>query len=108
MYHGSIYGVREKKPAQLVCLDTSGNEIWRSGSEHQFGLGPYLIADGLIYLLGDDGTLTLAEASLRGYRQLAQARVLDGHDAWGPMALVGSRLILRDFTRMICLDVGEP
>ncbi|MBN2581078.1 MAG: PQQ-like beta-propeller repeat protein [Pirellulales bacterium] len=105
-YNGYLYGVRDKD-RQLVCLDASGKEVWRSGSEHRFGLGPYLIADGLIYVLDDDGVLTLAEAAPQGYRQLAQARVLDGHDAWGPMALVGSRLILRDFTRMTCIDIGE-
>jgi outer membrane protein assembly factor BamB len=29
----------------------------------------------------------------------------DGFDAWGPMALVGGRLVLRDMTRMTCLDL---
>jgi outer membrane protein assembly factor BamB len=30
----------------------------------------------------------------------------DGVDCWGPMALVGGRLIVRDMTRMVCLDVA--
>ena len=34
-----------------------------------------------------------------------QAQVLTGHDSWGPMAMAGGRLILRDLTRMVCLDV---
>jgi outer membrane protein assembly factor BamB len=66
-----------------------------------------LIADGLIYVLDDNGKLTLAEAAPGGYRQLDQAQVLDGHDAWGPMALVGGRLILRDLVRMVCVDVAK-
>jgi outer membrane protein assembly factor BamB len=107
-FDGHLYGVRDRDPKQLVCLDPLGKEVWRSGPEHRFGLGPYLIADGLFFVLDDEGTLTLAEATPQGYRQLAQARVLDdGHDAWGPMALVGPRLILRDFTRMTCINVGE-
>jgi outer membrane protein assembly factor BamB len=56
--------------------------------------------------LNDDGVLTLAEASTTGYRQLAQAKVLPGPDAWGPMALTDGRLVLRDLNRMACLDVA--
>lgn len=106
-YGGYIYGVREKDK-ELVCLDANGKEVWRSGPEHRFGLGPYLIADGLIYVMNDDGVLTMAEASSKGYRQLGRAQVIDGHDAWGPMAMVGGRLLVRDFTRMVCLDVSQP
>ncbi|MCC6123498.1 MAG: PQQ-like beta-propeller repeat protein [Pirellulales bacterium] len=105
-FDGHIYGVREKDK-QLVCLDLNGKEVWKSGSEHRFGLGPYLIADGLIYVLDDSGLLTLAQASPKGYQQLAESQVIVGHDSWAPMALAGSRLILRDLTQMACIEVGE-
>jgi len=49
--------------------------------------------------------LTLIAANAEAYTQLAQAKVLDGSDAWGPMALVHGRLLLRDSKRMICLDM---
>ena len=71
---------------------STARSVWTSGSQHRFGLGPYLIADGLIFVLNDDGRLTLAEATPAGYQPLAQAQVLDGHDAWGPMALAAGRL----------------
>ena len=105
-YDGHLYGVREKDK-QLVCLDLDGRVVWSSGSQHRFGLGPYLIADGLIYVLNDEGRLTLAEATPEGYKQLAQAQVLAGHDSWGPMAMAAGRLIVRDLTQMVCLDVTE-
>jgi outer membrane protein assembly factor BamB len=104
-FDGHLFGVRERDK-QLVCLDLAGNEVWKSGSRNKFGLGPYMIADGLIFVLDDSGALTLAEASPAGYKPLARAQVLDGNDAWGPMALVGGRLIVRDLTRMACLDVS--
>jgi outer membrane protein assembly factor BamB len=107
LYNGHLYAVREKDK-ELVCLDLEGKVVWSSGSEHRFGLGPYLIADGLIYILDDDGKLTLAEAVPTGYKQLAQAQVLDGPDAWAPMAMVAGRLILRDMVRMVCIDVAQP
>lgn len=92
---------------QLVCVDAEGRRRWASGNTHRFGLGPFLIADGLIYLMNDSGLLTLAEATPEGYHPLAQAKVLDGHESWAPLALAGHRLLARDFTRMVCLDVGR-
>jgi outer membrane protein assembly factor BamB len=103
-FQGYLYGVREKDK-QLVCMKPDGRIVWSSGSQHRFGIGPYLIADGLIFVMNDNGLLTLAEATPKGYRQLAQWQMLDGNDSWGPMALAGGRLILRDLTRMMCLDV---
>jgi outer membrane protein assembly factor BamB len=103
-FDGHLYGVRDKDK-QLVCLDLDGRVVWTSGSQQRFGLGPYLIADGLIYVMNDEGRLTLAAASPTGYRQLAQAQVLAGHDSWGAMAMAAGRLIVRDLTQMACLDV---
>jgi len=104
-YDGYIYGVRPD--GQLACLDLTGRVVWTSTSAHKFGLGPYIIANGLIYVMNDSGLLTLAEATPSGYVQLAKAKVLDGPDSWGPMAIASGRLILRDLTRMICIDIAE-
>jgi outer membrane protein assembly factor BamB len=38
---------------------------------------------------------------------LGRATVLEGHDAWGPMAMIAGRLLVRDLTRMACLDLGK-
>lgn len=105
-YNGHIYGVGMDK--QLTCLDLDGNVVWRSGSDHTFGSGPYTIAGGLIYLLDDSGVLTLVEATSSGYVQLDQAKVLDGVDSWGPIAIASGRLIARDLMRMVCLDAAQP
>jgi outer membrane protein assembly factor BamB len=103
-YGGYIYGV--KSGGELVCMDTSGKPRWTSGVR-RFGLGPYLIADGLIYLLDDTGTLTMAQASPDAYKELGQIKILNGPDAWGPMALVNGLLIARDLTHMVCLDISN-
>ena len=65
-----------------------------------------MIAQGMIYVMNDDGKLTLAEATTAGYKPLAQAQVLEGPDAWGPLALADGRLIVRDVHKMVCLDVA--
>jgi outer membrane protein assembly factor BamB len=104
LYEGHLYGVRPD--GQLTCLDLDGKVCWTSGSSHKFGLGPYTIINDLIYVMDDEGELTLAEASPSGYVQLARAKVLEGPDAWGPMAVAADRLILRDLNRMICLETA--
>ena len=105
-FEGHLFGVRQKDK-QLVCLDLDGNEVWNSGKD-KFGAGPYMIADGMIFVMDDDGVLSVAEANAAHYRRLARAEVIaEGHTSWGPMAMVAGRLIVRDMTRMVCLYVGE-
>ncbi len=109
--NGLLYGIMPKDGGalkqQFVCYDPAGGElVWSSGKTHRFGLGPFFLADGRFFVLDDDGTLTMLAESRTGYEQLAQHRVLDGHDAWGPIALAGTRMLLRDSTRMVCIEVG--
>ncbi len=106
LWRDHLYGIRERDK-QLLCMDLDGNEVWASGAAHRFGIGPYLLADGLLYVLDDDGWLTLVEATTEKYNPLARTRAVEGHEAWAPMAMVDGRLILRDLTQMVCLDVSR-
>ena len=108
LYDNHIFGIRPDR--ELVCLDLEGNVTWSSSRTNRFGsqgLGPYSIADGKLYILDDGGTLTLAQANTTGYTQLAQAKVLEGPDAWAPMAFASGRLIIRDMNKMVCLDISQ-
>lgn len=106
-YEGYLYGIRcSPGPDQLVCFDLEGKEVWNSGSD-KFGRGPLLVADGKIYVLNERGVLVMVEATPQAYRPLDRFQVIpDAHDAWAPMALASGRLILRDLTRMVCVDVS--
>lgn len=104
-HDGHLYGVRPS--GELVCLDLNGKVLWTSGTGNRFGLGPFMIAGGKIFVMDDSGGLTMAAATPDGFKPLAKAKVLDGHDSWGPMAIAGGRLIVRDLTRMVCLDLGK-
>ena len=111
-WNGHLFGIQPKDAGalrqQFVCYhpDDCTQVIWSSGETNRYGLGPYFLADDKIYILNDDGVLTMIEASTSGYRQLAQVQIIDGHDAWGPFALAGDRLLLRDATQMVCIDIG--
>ncbi|MBN2308206.1 MAG: PQQ-binding-like beta-propeller repeat protein [Candidatus Hydrogenedentes bacterium] len=91
---------------QFACYDPDGDLVWASGPASRFGLGPFLVADGKFFVLSDDGVLTIIERSRERYIQLGQAQILDGQDAWGPIAVAGSRMLLRDSKRMVCIDAG--
>ena len=65
------------------------------------------MADGLILAMNDSGLVRLIDANPEKYTLLGQAQVLKGRESWGPMALAGGRLIARDLTRMVCLDVTK-
>lgn len=107
-----IYGVLTKgggpRKEQLVCVSREGAVLWASGPERVFQLGPSLVADGKLLLLDDHGTLTMAKASTTAYEELARAKVLDGHESWGPMAFADGLLLLRDLHTLVCLDLREP
>jgi outer membrane protein assembly factor BamB len=104
-YKNHIFGIRAD--GQFVCITTEGKPVWASTPKNQFGLGPFLLAGDYFYALSESGKLSLISADPSAFNLLAQAQVLDAHEAWGPMALVGTRLLVRDFTRLACLDVGE-
>lgn len=106
LYQGCLIGARKRGGGQLVCLDMEGKELWNSGSD-RFGHGPFVIADGLIFALESGGRLVVAEASITEYKRLAEFQVFEnGTDAWGPIAVASGRLVVRDMTRMACLDVS--
>jgi outer membrane protein assembly factor BamB len=107
-----MYGIQPKDAGplrnQLVCVSPEDvtKVIWSSGKEGRFGLGPYLIADNKMFVLSDDGTLTLVKPDGKKYIQLAQKKLFDGSDAWAPMALADGRLVLRDSKTMYCVTVN--
>ncbi len=104
-YKNHVYGV--KPGGQMTCLDTTGKSLWTSGTD-RFGLGAYMLADGVLLALSDSGNLSAIEATPAGYKRLAQIKVLEGPEAWGPMALAGTRLLVRDVHRMVCLEMAKP
>ena len=106
VYQGHLFAVGKKKRGLFTCLSLDGKEVWSSEGKASFGLGSFLLADGMFFVLdGDTGKLRLLEATTKGYNELAGAQVLAGQEVWAPMALSDGKLVLRDLTKMVCLDV---
>ena len=106
-YEGHLFGTRAD--GRFVCLDPAdGRVVWTSEAGSDFGLGSFMLADGLCFVLNDSGGLSLIQADPAAFKSLATAQILDGPESWGPLALVGGRLIARDLNEMVCLDVSGP
>ncbi len=107
VHEDHLFAVGRMRRGLFTCLDKSGKEVWTSNGRASFELGSFLLADGMFFILeGKTGMLRLIEASTSGYQELATAQILSGHDVWGPMALSKGKLVLRDLTKMVCIDVG--
>jgi outer membrane protein assembly factor BamB len=106
--------VSSKKDGQFTCLDLDGKIVWQSpprsstGDRITFEMGAFLLADGMFFTLdGKTGILRLLEANTTGYKELASAQILEGHDVWSPIALSNGKLVIRDMAKMVCLQVGK-
>jgi len=110
-YKGLLYSIQPKDAGalrnQFVCYhpDDITKLLWSSGKAKRYGLGPYVYADNKFFVLSDEGELTVINAEANQFEELGKYKILDGHDAWGPMAIVDGRLLARDSKKMICIDL---
>lgn len=102
---GHLYGIRAD--GRFVCLGLDGKVVWASGPAETYGLGAFLMAGDLSLAMNDNGKLSLIETSPTRFNLLAEAQVLQGRESWAPLALAGGRLVLRDLTKVVCLDLSS-
>ncbi|MCL2561161.1 MAG: PQQ-binding-like beta-propeller repeat protein [Rikenellaceae bacterium] len=79
--------------------------LWESAADERFGLGPYLMVGDHLFVLKDDGELFVYKPERRRATLIKKQRIMDGIDAWGPMAYADGYLILRDSYRVYCLRI---
>jgi outer membrane protein assembly factor BamB len=96
---------------QLVCYQKSDltKAVWSSGKENRFGrgLGPYIVSRDKLYLLDDDGNLYFYKIEDNKVSLIGSHKIIKGIEAWGPMAIAGKYLIMRDARNLICLNIGK-
>jgi outer membrane protein assembly factor BamB len=110
-WQGRLFSIQPKDAGELrsrfACCspDDCTKILWDSGPNRRFGLGPFVCADGKFFVLDDAGMLTVLAASTEECRILGNARVLQGRDSWAPIAIAGTRMLLRDSKRLACIDL---
>ena len=94
-----IYGFDN---ASLKCLSAAtGQAKW---VQRGFGKGSLIAADGLLIVLGDQGTLALAQATPDGYHESGRFQPLTGK-TWTCPTLSGGRLYLRDQDEIVSINL---
>lgn len=96
---------------QLVCYNINDlrTPVWSSGKDARFGrgLGPYIVSGDRLFLLDDEAVLYVFRLGTTNATLISKHRVLNGIEAWGPMAFAGNYLIMRDSRNMVSLFVGK-
>jgi len=83
----------------------TGEVAWKDRS---VGKGSLVYADGLIYLLSEDGVVGLAEATPEGYREHGRFRIpQDSLPTWAHPIVAGGHLFLRDQDTIYAYDVRQ-
>lgn len=93
---------------KLVCYSPSNlhSPVWASGADERFGYGPYLVINNHLLVFKEDGELYVYEVVQQGMKLIKQQRIMEGVDAWGPLAYADGRLIVRDAHKVLCLKAG--
>ncbi len=88
----------------LTALDFSTGEVlWRDRS---VGKGSLVVADGRLYLFGENGVAGLAEATRAAYRETGRFEIrTSGSPTWSHPVVANGRLYLRDQDTLYCYNV---
>ncbi len=106
-YQDCLFGIdgrQDGRAADLKCFNPITRRVlW---TERGFGYATLIRAGDKLLILKTDGTLVLAAADCRGYRELARARVADSTTRALP-ALAEGLLYVRDRRTLKCLEVSR-
>jgi len=98
---GFIYGFNV---ATLQCIDAqTGQRQWL---KRGFGKGSLIMVNDRLIILSDLGTLTLAEATPEGYREIAIVEALNGR-SWTAPSYANGNLYVRNHTHIACFRIMQ-
>jgi outer membrane protein assembly factor BamB len=94
---------------KLVAYSPSNirTPIWESAADERFGYGPYYIIGNHLFAFKDNGELYIYKLEQSGMTFIRKQRIMDGRDAWGPLAYADGYLIVRDEYWVYCLKIAE-
>jgi outer membrane protein assembly factor BamB len=103
LHHGFLYGSGDNSRGWF-CIDlNTGMPLWKSG-----GKGSITYADGMLYCLDERGTITLVQASPRGYVSTGSFQVPEGGKGmhWAHPVICRHRLYIRHDDKLFVYDIN--
>jgi outer membrane protein assembly factor BamB len=124
LFNGYFYAqfTTNGKRDGLVCMNMDGNIMWKTMREPVFNKGSMILADGLILATDGANKLYVIEPDSAAFKPLASADILKpgGVDSrnrmtnfggptqnWAPIALANGKLLIRDQSRLLCVEVAK-
>ena len=94
---------------KLVCYLPSNlrNPVWTSAADERFGYGPFVVINNHLFALNENGELYVYEVLQQSMKLVKRQRIMDGVDAWGPLAYADGILIVRDAYTVKGLRIGN-
>jgi outer membrane protein assembly factor BamB len=122
-YFYAQYGTNSRHDG-LACMSMDGKIMWKTGRSPDFNKGSMILVDGLILATDGRKTLYLIEPDPSGFKPLASAEVLEeggtgsendplasrvggSTQNWAPLALADGKLLIRDQSRLMCIQVAK-
>ncbi|MCW0483824.1 PQQ-binding-like beta-propeller repeat protein [Gaoshiqia sediminis] len=111
------YGTNNRRDG-LTCMNMNGEIMWKTKRDPDFNKGSMIYADGLILATDGARKLYLIEPDISGFKPIASSELLAeqkgegmvarfGTQNWAPIALADGKLLIRDQSRMLCVQVAE-
>jgi len=97
-----------ERNGRLMCLEfATGKSMWDSAC---VGNGSLCVADGMLYVRGQNGNVALVEATPAGYKEHGRFSQPDRgkRPAWPYPVVANGCLYLRDLGVLLCYDVRDP
>ncbi len=98
---GSLYGYSNR---DLACVDfKTGERKWRARAA---GKGVLTAAEGLLYLLSEQGVVSLARPTPDAYEEISRFRIEKPRaQIWAIPVIAGGRLFIRNQDEILCYDI---
>jgi outer membrane protein assembly factor BamB len=107
-HHGGIVKLGDymysAAAGSLICMEyKTGKIMWQSRG---VGRGALCVADGMLYVLGENHEMALVEATAEEYREHGRFKIQEhGRPAWAHPVVAGGRLYLRDQESLSAYDL---
>ena len=109
-HHGGIVKVGDHMygfgSGGLICMEfLTGKIAWRDRS---VGKGSLIYADGMLYLLGENHQVAIAEATPEEYREHGRFKIPShGRPSWAHASIAGKTLYIRDQQSLTAYDISS-
>ena len=111
LHEGHLYfnANSNKRREGLACVSLDGKVLWKTGKRPSFERGHMMLVDGMLYIIeGKEGSLHLVKLSSSKFEEVGRVEgLLGGREIWAPLSLSGTKLIIRDQSKMLCLDLAK-